>query len=150
MSISIDQTDFKILELLTLDSKKTNREIAEKIKVPITTVFNRIRRLEKEGIIKNYTLNLDHKKLGKKLCAYSLIHYDISIWGKETSRDKLKNQLRKLPHVEEIKYLIGQYDILIKFRIKDMDELNQVLLGKLRNIPGIGKTETFFVLEDII
>ena len=84
------------------------------------------------------------------MTAYSLIHYDISIWGKETSREDLKRQLKKLPNLEEIKYIIGRYDILLKFRIKDMDDINNVLLDQLRNIPGIGRTETFFVLEDIL
>ncbi|MFH1874870.1 MAG: Lrp/AsnC family transcriptional regulator [Pseudomonadota bacterium] len=149
MAITIDQTDLKIIDLLRKDSKKSNREIAEQLKLPTTTIFNRIRRLEKAKIIQGYTIELDHKKLGQKISAYSLIHYDISIWDKETSREELRNQLKHLPHVVEIKYIIGQYDILIKFRIKDMKELNEVLLNQLRKIPGIGQTETFFVLEDV-
>lgn len=150
MTANLDSTDRKIIEILTHDAKCTNRDIAQKTKLPVTTVFNRIRRLEKSGVIRGYAAVLDYKKLGMKLTAYSLLHYNIAIWGKETSREELKRQLKQLPNVEEIKYIIGQYDILLKFRFRDMDEFNHILLNNLRTIPGIGQTETFLVLEDVV
>jgi len=150
MTLKIDNIDQKIIEILKTDAKTSNREIAKKTKLPVTTVFNRIRRLEKNGVIRGYSAVLDYKKLGLKLTAYSLLHYNISIWGKETSRAELKRQLIALPNIEEVKYIIGQYDILLKFRVRDMDDFNDILLNKLRGIPGIGQTETFIVLEDVV
>jgi len=150
MTLKIDNIDQRIIEILKTDAKSPNREIAKKTKLPVTTVFNRIRRLEKNGVIRGYSAVLDYKKLGLKLTAYSLLHYNISIWGKETSRAELKRQLMALPNIEEVKYIIGQYDILLKFRVRDMDDFNDILLNKLRGIPGIGQTETFIVLEDVV
>ena len=150
MTFEIDKIDQKIIEILKTDAKTSNREIAKKTKLPVTTVFNRIRRLEKNCVIRGYSAVLDYKKLGLKLTAYSLLHYNISIWGKETSRAELKRQLMALPNIEEVKYIIGQYDILLKFRVRDMDDFNDILLNKLRGIPGIGQTETFIVLEDVV
>lgn len=150
MTVKIDAVDRKIIDILKNDAKCTNRDIAKKIKLPVTTVFNRIRRLEKQGVIRGYSAILDHSKVGKKLTAYSLIHYDIAIWGKKTSREELKQQLMNLPNVEEIKYIIGQYDILLKFRVRDMDDFNTILFDKVRSIPGIGQTQTFPVIEDIM
>lgn len=150
MPFKIDKIDLKIVEILKSSAKSSNREIAKKLKLPVTTVFNRIRRLEKNGIIRGYAAVLDYKKLGLKLTAYSFLHYNISLWGTETSRNELKKQLMALPNVEEIKYIIGQYDILLKFRMRDMDDFNHILLDRLRGIPGIGQTETFLVLEDVI
>lgn len=78
-----------------------------------------------------------------------MIHYDISVWGNETTRMELKKELRCLPNVEEVSYITGKYDIFLKARVKDMDELNSLILEKLRKVPGIGQSETFFVLEDV-
>jgi len=150
MTLKIDKIDQKIIEILKTDAKSPNREIAKKTKLPVTTVFNRIRRLEKNGVIRGYAAVLDYRKLGLKLTAYSFLHYNISIWGKETSRTELKKQLMALPNIEEVKYIIGQYDILLKFRVRDMDDFNDILLNKVRSIPGIGQTETFIVLEDVV
>lgn len=150
MTVKIDAVDQKIIEILKTDAKCSNREIAKRVKLPVTTVFNRIRRLEKNGVIQGYAAVLDYKKLGMKLTAYSLVHYDIAVWGKETTRDELKDQLMELPNIEEIKYIIGQYDILLKFRVQDMDDFNNILFDRLRRITGIGRTETFIVIEDVV
>ncbi len=149
MMLELDDKDWKIIECLRENSRQSSYLISKKTAIPLTTVHNRIRKLEREGIIKNYTVILDDKLLGKQLTAYIFTRYNISVWGKETSREQLKKQLLALPDIEEVKYLLGRFDILLKFKLKDIDELNNIILLKLRKIPGIGQTETFFVLEDI-
>lgn len=147
--MEIDKTDQKIITLLQENSKLSSRKIAKKTLIPITTVYNRIKKLEQEGIIKKYSIVLDEEKMGKILTAYVLMHYDISVWGKESTKKELKKQLLSLPSVEEVKYIVGRYDILLKARLSNMGELNHIILEKTRRIPGIGQTETFFVLEDL-
>ncbi|MBI4981306.1 Lrp/AsnC family transcriptional regulator [Candidatus Woesearchaeota archaeon] len=147
--LKLDETDLKILDVLKDNSKLSTSKLSKKTGIPITTVFNRIKKLEREKIIRKYTINVDEKRLGKLLTAYIVIHYDISVWDKESTRGELRHQLLSLPNVEEIKYISGRFDILLKVCIKDMDELNSLILGKLRKIPGIGQTETFFVMEDV-
>ena len=149
MTIKLDKADLEIIEILKGDSKRSTREIAKQINLHVTTVYNRIQRLEENGIIKNYTVSLDQSKLGYKLIAYVCLHYDISVWGKKSNREDLKKRLKALPNIEEIKYIIGRHDILLKFCLRDMDNLNVVLLDHLRKIPGLGQTETFLVLEDV-
>lgn len=147
--VEIDKIDQKIINLLQENSKLSSRKIAKKTLIPITTVYNRIKKLEKEGVIKKYSVVLDEKKMGKILTAYIFIHYDISVWDKESTKKELRKQLLSLPNVEEVKYVIGRYDILLKARLADTDELNHIILEKLRKIPGVGQSETFFVLEDL-
>jgi DNA-binding Lrp family transcriptional regulator len=71
--MELDKKDLQILELLKRDSKLTTSKIAKKTLIPTTTIHNRIKKLEKSGIIKNYTLNLDWKKLGKNITAFILV-----------------------------------------------------------------------------
>lgn len=145
----LDEKDVQILELLKLNSKLSTYKIARKTLIPVTTVHNRIKKLEKQGIIQKYTVVVDNKKLGQPITAYILVHYDISLWGKKISREEFRKKILELPNVETIEYLTGRFDILLKVQLKDMEELNTIILDKLRQIPGIGSSETFFVLEEV-
>ena len=147
--MEMDNKDIKILECLKENSKYTTSQISKKTAIPATTVHNRIKKMEEEGIIKGYSVVLDQKKMGKMLTAYSLIHYDTSLWVKGTSKKDLENKLKSLPNVEEIKFITGKFDILLKVYAKDMDDLNEVVLNKLRKVLGVGTTETIFVMENI-
>lgn len=151
----IDEIDLKLIDVLRENSKLSTSKISKKTGIPITTVFNRIKKIENEGIIEKYTVKINEKKLGNAVTAYSLIHYDISLWNKksdtEISKESevLRKQLLSLPNVREAKYIAGRYDILLKVVATSLESVNELLLRKLRKISGIGKTETFFVLEDI-
>ncbi len=149
MTGKIDDIDRKIIALLRDNSRCSAKEIARETGMPVTTVFNRIKKLEKEEVIKQYSIVVDEKKLGRGLAAYILLHYNPTVWGKSSTRQELKRRLLAIPHIEEAKYLLGQYDILLKVRAKDIDELNNLILSGFRKIPGIGTTETFIVLEDV-
>mgnify|MGYP001576881388 CR=1 FL=1 len=145
----IDEKDWSILDALRENAKLSRQQLARKTGLPVMTVHNRIRKLEREGVIKQYTVLLDHKKLGKALSAYMLVHVDTSVLGKGISREEYLKRLKVLPGIEEVKSITGHFDVLLKFRLRDMDELRDTLVGKLRKIPGVGNTETIFVLDDI-
>ena len=148
--MKIDDTDIFILERLKLNAKESAKDIGSLCNLPTTTIYNRIKKLEDMGIIKGYSATIDYSKLGKSLIAYSFLHYDIGVWETGTNKEDLRSKLLALPSIESINYMIGQYDILLKFRLTDIQELNDILLNHLRHIPGIGQTETFFVLEEVL
>ncbi|MBS3121264.1 Lrp/AsnC family transcriptional regulator [Candidatus Woesearchaeota archaeon] len=145
----LDKKDMAIIDYLKQNSRQSTYQISKKIGIPITTVHNRIKKLEKEGIIKQYSLVLDQKKIGNTITVYILVHYNISVWKKEADRYLLGKYLSALPNIVEIKYITGRFDILLKFYVKDMEMLNNIIMKDLRKIPGIGQTETIFVLDDI-
>lgn len=147
--MGLDEKDLKILEALKDNAKLSTYKIAKKTLIPVATVHNRVRKLEQQGVIRNYQVVVDHKKLGNIVTAYILAHYNLGAWETKISREAFKKKLLVLPHVEEVKYLTGQFDILLKGHFKDLDEVNNLLLDRLRKIPGIGKTQTFFVTEDV-
>ena len=145
----LDKKDMAIIDYLKQNSRQSTYQISKKIGIPIPTVHNRIKKLEKEGIIKQYSLVLDQKKIGNTITVYILVHYNISVWKKEADRYLLGKYLSALPNIVEIKYITGRFDILLKFYVKDMEMLNNIIMKDLRKIPGIGQTETIFVLDDI-
>jgi len=149
--MKIDEKELRIIDILKENARLSTHKISKKTGIPVTTVYNRIKKLNKEGIIKGYTITLDHKKLGFPITAYVLMHYNLEHWQKnpQEARDNLKKAMSKLPFIHEIKYITGNFDIMLKVRLKDMGQLNTVLLDKLRHIAGIGNTETIFVIEDV-
>ena len=127
----------------------TTQQISKKTLIPITTVHSRIKKLEKEGIIKKYTLELGHRKLGKNISAYIHIVVDYkSLKEIKMSQHDLAKKLRQYEFVEEAAMVTGGIDIIIKVRVKDVDELDNFVTKKLRNINGIEKTQTMVILNE--
>lgn len=146
----MDEKDKKILELLKENSKLTTQQISKKTLMPITTVHNRIKKLEKDEIIKKYTVELDNKKLGKNIAAYIHIVVDYRLLKEsKMSQHELAKKLKQHEVVEEAAMVTGGTDIIIKVRVKDIDELDNFVTKKLRNIDGIEKTQTMVVLNEI-
>lgn len=146
----MDEKDEKILKLLKENSKLTTHQISKKHLIPVTTVHNRIKKLEKDGVIKRYTLELDNKKLGKTIAAYINITVDYKLLKEmKMSQQELMKKIKQDESVEEAAMVTGGTDILIKVRVKSMDELDNFVTRHLRNIEGIEKTQTMVVLNEL-
>jgi len=145
----IDEKDSKILEMLIGNGRISHRKISQESGIPVMTVLNRIKRMEKEGIIRNYTVKLNHEKLGFNCIAYMLINVDLSYTqkNKSTSSEIGKN-LSKFPFVSCVSNLSGKKDILLRLRARDIRELNK-FVDKIGQMEGILSTETLVVLNDI-
>ena len=146
----MDEKDEKILELLSENSKLTTHQISKKTLIPVTTVHNRIKKLENEGIIKKYSVKLDNKKIGKNIAAYIHIVVDYRLLKEiKMSQYELAKKLKQHALVEEASMVTGGTDIIIKVRVKDIDELDDFVTKKLRNIDGIEKTQTMIILNEV-
>lgn len=149
--MKLDEKDFAILDILKANSKLSTQKIAKTVKIPITTVHNRIKKLEKEGIIRNYTVNVDNKKLGKGLSAYVLITVDYKLLKElKTQQYDLAKKIKSHPSVEEASLVTGASDIIIKVRVSDIDELSEFVTKYLRNVNGVEKTQTAVILAEVI
>lgn len=145
----MDNNDEKILKLMKENSRLTAQQISKKTLMPITTVHYRIKKMEREGIIKKYTLELGHKRLGKNITAYIQVIVDYkSLREKGITQHELAKVLKQFDFVEEVAIVTGGVDIIIKVRVKDVDELDDFVIKRLRNINGIEKTQTMVVLSE--
>lgn len=145
----LSQKDSIILDLLQKNAKYSSREISDKTGIPITTVHNRIKRMEKEGIIKKYSAVPDKKKLGKLISAY--IHVAVTYMkadGTRVSQEDVARTILRMPEVEECVIITGTTDIILKVSTKDVDELNDFVINRLREIDGVQSTVTSIVLKD--
>ena len=146
----MDYKDEKILDVLKENSKLSTQQISKKTSIPITTVHHRIKRLEKEGVIKKYTVVLDSKKIGKAIAAYINIVVDYKLLKeKNMSQHELAKKLNQHESVEESAMVTGGTDIIIKVRVENIDELDNFVTKYLRNIDGIKKTQTMVILNEL-
>lgn len=145
----MDKKDKLILDLITENCRLTTQQMSKKLHIPITTIHNRIKKLEEEGVIKGYKAILNNKKIGKPIAAYVLIMVDYKMLKEmKISQHELAKRLRNNEFVEEAAITTGRNDIIIKVRVSDIDQLDNFVTQYLRNINGIDKTETMVILNE--
>ncbi len=146
----MDEKDEKIIKILHENAKISTQEISKKTLIPITTVHNRIKKLEKEGVIKGYTINLDHAKVGKALTAYILVSVDYnSLKRAKMTQEELGKKLIYYDEVEELAMVTGSVDMILKIRARDMKNIDKFVTGILRGQSGVGATQTLMVLHQL-
>ncbi len=98
----------------------------------------------------NYTVNINHKKLGKGMIGFVLVTVDYKLLkeAKMTQYD-LGRKIKAISKVEEADIVTGGTDIIVKVRVSDIDELSDFVTKALRNIEGVEKTQTMVVLSEI-
>lgn len=146
MEAKIDAKDLNILNLLQKNCRMTAKDIAQTIDSPVTTVFAKIKRMEELGIIKNYKAVLDAQKLNRGTTAFILASFSYRFKeGAALSQRKIAQEIAKLPEVQEVHIITGDWDILIKVKEKDVAAIGKFVVDKLRLVEGIEKTLTCMV-----
>ncbi len=135
----MDEKDFAILEKLMENARKPVKEIAKEVKLPRTTVAERIKKLVNKGIIRKFTTILNYEKIGMPITAFILVSF---IPNPDISQRELAREISKIENVREVYIIAGEWDLLLKVRGKDMEEIGKLVLDKLRGMKGVGKTIT--------
>jgi len=150
MPAKLDEKDHAILLLIQENSKLTANQIAKKINIPLTTVFAKIKRLEDQGIIKQYRAILDPQKLNLGTTAFILasVSYSKNDEPQITQRD-VAEEIAQLREVQEVHIITGDWDLLVKLRAENVEAIGKFVVDKLRRIKGLDKTLTCMVFETI-
>ena len=142
----MDSIDIKILDFLQTDATLTAKELASKLSLSPTPVYDRIRKLEKKGIIKQYVALLDAELLDKSLIVF--LNLTIKEHHME-ARNKLLKKLTDLKDVTELYHTSGTYDFLAKVRFSNIKEYKDFLINHIASIENISDIESQIVLEEI-
>jgi len=144
MSYQPDATDLKILKILQEDSSRTHKSIAEELGMTTTPIFERTRRLEREGYINKYMAILDKRKLGFKQTVF------IGITLKGHTRDYLDRFVKivaDFPEVLECHRISGSFDYLLKIVVQDVEAYEDFILTKLTMVSDLGNVHSMIVLS---
>ena len=142
----LDSTDLQILRALQENARLTTKELAARVNLSTTPVFERMKRLEKEGYIKKYVAVLDAEKLGRGFTVYCSVK--LKQMNQGVARDFI-SVIRDIPQVAECYNISGEYDYLLKIQAPDMKYYNEFIINVLGNIDAIGSTLSSFVMNEI-
>jgi len=146
---SFDETDIRILRILQQNSKLSTRELAKDLGSPITTVYAKIKRMEALGVISGYKAILNSKKLDVGTTAFILASFEYRPTGQEKvlSQRDIAKEIAKLAEVQEVHIISGDWDILVKIKVRDVDAIGRFVVDKLRTVRGIERTLTCVVFD---
>ncbi len=143
-AFQLDEIDLKILDLLKKDAKLGTKEIASQVGLTNTPTYERIRRLEKRGVIKSYIAVVDKKKQGFALTV--LCNVQLKSHASDYIRE-FEQAIIGLNEVTECYHIAGNYDYLLKITVRDMDAYTVFIKEKLSAIPHIATVQSSFVMQ---
>ena len=142
----LDRTDRRILGELQEDGRISNVALARKVNLTPTPCLERVKRLERDGFIKGYTAILNPELVDASL----LVFAEISLT--HTARDvfrEFRREARKLPEVLDCHLVSGNFDYLIKARVREMQEYRAFLAEKILALPGVNGSRSYVVMEEV-
>lgn len=144
--IKLDATDKRLLEILQADSKINIKEIASQLKITKTPIYERIKRYEREGIIKNYVAILDREKVPPSMVVFCSVSLESQ---KLEEIQKFNDAIAKIPEVIECYLMVGSNDFLLKVVVKDLKAYHHFSAGTIAALPNIGQIKSTVVLKEM-
>ena len=143
---NLDKIDLQILKQLQVNSNINIKELAAKLFLTVTPVYERIKRLEREGYIMKYVALLDKEKMNRGMIVFCNVRL------KEHARNVGANFVKDivaLPEIIECYNIAGDYDFMLKILVANMNSYQDFVMNKLSTIENIGNTESIFVMGEI-
>ena len=144
--MQLDEIDKRLLGLLQQDTKKTTKELSLKLNLSVTAVYERIKKLEREGIIQKYVALLDRNTIQKGFVVFC--HLKLIQHSKEFLTT-FEQEVVKLEEVLECFHVSGDYDYILKIHVKDMEEYREFMVTKLTTLQHIGSNHSTFMIGEV-
>ena len=143
---ALDKLDRKILHILQSDGRISMKDLSEQVGLSITPAIERVKRMERDGVITGYHARIDPPALGAKL----LVFVEITLNTKSASMfEQFRREVLRIPEVQECHLVSGDFDYLIKARIHEMAEYRKLLGEMLLQLPGAAQSKSYVVMEEI-
>ncbi|MDE6872497.1 MAG: Lrp/AsnC family transcriptional regulator [Bacteroidales bacterium] len=143
---TLDKTDIQILRFMQENARLTTKELATKVNLSNTPVFERLKRLERGGYIKKYIAILDADKLNQGFIVYCSVK--LVRLNKEIAENFCRI-VKEIPQVTECYNISGEYDYLLKINAPDMKYYQEFILNVLGSIDSLGSIMSMFVMDEI-
>ena len=146
MTGSLDKIDISILKALQQNARITNKELAAKVHLSPSPVYERLKRLESEGYIERYTAVLNAEKLNLGFIVFCSVK--LQLLNTEIAGDFVA-KIKEIPEVTECYNVSGEFDYLLKIHAPDMQYYNQFILNVLGRIESLGSIQSSFVMNPV-
>lgn len=142
----LDRLDRHILELLQRDGRMSMTDLADAVGLTVSPCIERVKRLEREGVIQGYHARVSPAALDAGL----LVFVEISMSSKsERTFDEFRREILRIPEVMECHLVTGDFDYLVKARIKEISRYRNLLGDILLRLPGVTQTKSCVVMEEV-
>lgn len=142
----LDRTDRKILDILQREGRVSMTDLAQRIGLSTSPCAERVRRMERDGVIVGYHARVAPRALGKTL----LVFVEITLAAKSGEVfDQVRNELLHVPDVQECHLVSGSFDYLVKARLGGMDEYRSLLGDILKKLPVAAQSHSYVVMEEL-
>ena len=145
-SMHLDTIDKKLLLLLQQDSTQTTKALAQKLNLSVTAIYERVKKLEREGIINKYVAIVNRNKVNRGFVVFC--HLKLVQHTKEYLT-KFEQQVVKLDEVLECYHVSGDYDYILKIFVANMEEYREFMVTKLTTLQHIGSTHSTFMIGEV-
>jgi Lrp/AsnC family leucine-responsive transcriptional regulator len=143
---NIDKYDRNILNVLQGDGRISFTDLGKKVGLTTTPCIERVRKLERAGLIKGYAARLSAQKLQAGLVVFVQITLDRT--SKQTFED-FRREIINLSSVQECYLVTGSFDFLVKARVKDMAAYRDLLEGEILSLPGVKESTSIAAMETV-
>ena len=143
MAEPVDVTDLRLIELLQLDARLSIRALSERLGISRANAYSRFNRLVDTGVIRRFTVDVDHSALGLQTSAYVEVSMEQNAWR------SVRDALSQIEAVRYVCLLGGAFDALVLIRTYDNHTLRDVILDELQAIDGITSTRTLLIFEEV-
>ncbi len=144
--VNIDEKDEQILAMLRADSRASTQSIADVLGMPRVTVHDRIKRLAERGVVRRFTIEVDRQMIGRPLHGYILANW--AGQRGDTDRREVAQKIAELEFVVGCHIVTGQWDFMVEFVARGMEDLGDAILDELSAISGVGHTQTLVSFYD--
>ncbi|SHG26623.1 Lrp/AsnC family transcriptional regulator [Flagellimonas flava] len=144
--MELDNIDKELVQLLQADCKRTTKHYADLLGLSKTAVYERIRRLERQGVITNYVALVDKEKVRRSFTA--LCHIRLLQHTKENVL-RFEREILKLDEVSVCFHVSGDYDYILRVNVENMIKYREFMVTKLTVISNIGNTQSSFVINEV-
>ena len=146
METSLDKIDNRILAELQRNARLTNQELSERVGLSPTPCARRVRNLEKLGIIKGYSADIDETKLGFAFTVFVSVQLDRQI---DDRLMNFENEIKLLPEVMDCWLMTGNRDYLLRVAVVDLHEFERFLTGRLTKVDGVANIESSIPIRQV-
>lgn len=144
--MNLDNKDLEILSRLQRDSTITHKQLSKHLGLSTTAVYERVKKLEREGVIKKYAAILDRKSMGMNLMVIAHIKL---VRHTQSNIEEFEKHILGLNEVMECYHVSGDYDYILKMSFKSMGNYRNFMIDKIASLPSIGSTHSIFVVDEI-
>lgn len=142
----LDGTDKKILNLLQHNALQSVKEVADKVGLSVSPTYERIKRMEKLGVITKYVALLDKAKIDRELVAICNVKLNEHT---QAALNRFEKAISKFDEVMEVQCLSGSTDYSLKVATKDMKSYQEFVMNKLSSLDNVANVQSFFVMKEI-